>query len=234
VLRVYRVAASSSAVWVASSNGTVSKLHPRTGEVTEVVQVGLRPEAVTLADDDLWVGGGIGEVVRLNARSGDVEARFRLRGRSIGPVDIAVAFGSVWTLEAGGRRVHKLEPRGDDAVVESMMRLDPRADDMAAGLGGVWTVNTDGTVTQRDPATGNDGPPIHVPGHASLIALTEDAVWVATRAGTVVRIDPTSQRTLGEPVRLGSKPTALAAGRYVWAATRERVVRIDPGRRASD
>ena len=64
------------------------------------------------------------------------------------------------------------------------------------------------------------------------VAAGEGAVWVTSAAdGTLTRIDPQTQKVIGEPLRLGPGISAVAVGRKsVWVSSPREgsVVRVDP------
>jgi YVTN family beta-propeller protein len=50
------VAVGEGAVWVANAgDGTVSRIEPRTGEVTRTIKVGGRPEGLAVGAGAVWV-----------------------------------------------------------------------------------------------------------------------------------------------------------------------------------
>jgi hypothetical protein len=114
----------------------------------------------------------------------------------------------------------------------------PDATAVSPAIGGVGLVASDGADTWAMTADGivRLGPPgvrigatVPVPG-ATALAVGSGAVWVATRDGTLVRVDPSTGRTTAR-VAVGSRPVAvLAAAGSVWVAARGdgMVVRVDP------
>ena len=64
------------------------------------------------------------------------------------------------------------------------------------------------------------------------MAVGADGAWVSNgQRGTVMRIDPISNRPLGPPIRTGNFPTALALGAsYLWVVNSGdgTVARVDP------
>ena len=74
--------------------------------------------------------------------------------------------------------------------------------------------------------------PIDVGTPPLRVAAGEGAVWVTSAAdGTLTRIDPQTQRVIGEPLRLGPGISAVAVGRKsVWVSSPRdsSVIRVDP------
>ena len=74
--------------------------------------------------------------------------------------------------------------------------------------------------------------PIEVGTPPLRVAAGEGAVWVTSAAdGTLTRIDPQTQRVIGEPIQLGPGISAVAVGRKsVWVSSPRdsSVIRVDP------
>ena len=148
------------------------------------------------------------------------------------PTDVAVDGSTVWVVSGRDNRVVALDARDAEQAPEvhatgsSPLRL-------AVGQGSVWTANAgDDTVTRLDPL------------HARQRARDQGRrrgrrrrrqrrwhVGDATAGGHRDAHRPVSNRVLGQPVRTGSFPTALAVGAgYVWVVNSGdgTVARIDP------
>ena len=83
---------------------------------------------------------------------------------------------------------------------------------IAAGMGGIWVVNYDGTVTRIAPATRRVVATINVGNGPLSVATGLGAVWVTNRDdGTVSRIDPRSNRVVAT-IRV-DKPRGLTGPR---------------------
>lgn len=100
----------------------------------------------------------------------------------------------------------------------SPLELPPgRSLGLALGAGYVWVTAADaGEVLRVDPKTA-EVTRLRVGGVPIGIAVARGDVWVADRErGTVTRIDPRTLRTIGEPAKVGTAPSALvAAGPYL-------------------
>ena len=230
----YRVAAGRKYAWVVTNGGSVLALDTESDRVKlldQRIKVGSGEPA--LYRGSLWIGGlGSYPVFRLRPRDGAVERKFvpQTSNPFPGIETLAAGAGSIWALDyVHERRVYKLTPvPGRLGVEEALLPLDRPAEELAAGLGALWTVNEDRTVTRYDPATGNPSKPIRVPGGARRIALSQDAVWVATGNSALVRIDPITLSGVGQPIELPGYPLAIGADRNVWVATERKLVEIEP------
>jgi len=227
----YRVAAGPNEAWIVTNGGVVLTI----GTTGRQVRI-LNPHISVLAGKpvlyrgSLWVAGFGGYLSRLRARDGAIQREYKLRGDPFVIDSLAAGVGSIWAYSDNGGgedpKINVLTPvSGRLGVEEAVLPLDQPAFDLAAGLGGVWTVDLGGTVTWHDPATGASSR-IRVPGGAQALALGQDAAWVTTGNDTVVRIDPATLAMVGAPIKLPDSPVALAADRNVWVATDRKLIEI--------
>jgi hypothetical protein len=228
----YRVAARGDRAWIVTNGGMV--LSVGAGRRVEI----LNPDIKVLAGEPalyrgtLWIGGFGQYLYRLQASSGAFRRAYTLSGSPFSIDKLAAGVGSVWAYtERGGPgdpRIHKLTPvAGRADVEEDIMPLDHPVSDLAAGLGGVWTIEPGGTVTWHDPATGGSARPIRVPGGAQSVALGRAAVWVTTGDNAVVRIDPITLDLVGDPIPLPGNPSAISADQNAWVVVGRKLVEIE-------
>ena len=132
------------------------------------------------------------------------------------------------TAPGPGRRgrVGLLVTLGLLAVVAVVVALVASGEEEQPARAQTSSVNTPaGRVTARIPLNAEPG----------SVAAAEGAVWVATRDGTVLRVDPVRDEVLGAPIRFmpprrGENVTvrAGAGGVFVLDGSGGRVTRIDP------
>lgn len=124
----------------------------------------------------------------------------------------------------------------DPPVERTSLRLGGAPSGLAIGAGGVWVI--DGRrdrLHEVDPESlRRRGRPLRVDAPRA-ITTGEQAVWVLSGSGRVVRVDPRTQRVLRSPTVIAD-PGGIAAGLGgVWVTSRRdrAVVRLDPrtGRR---
>ncbi|HEY6959458.1 MAG TPA: hypothetical protein VI814_11595 [Candidatus Limnocylindria bacterium] len=156
------------------------------------------------------------------------------------PQGIAFDFGSVWVGASDKGEVERLDPAsgtiqtrikvGDPAKQSSRARVYhgvPVA--VASGFGSIWATGADETLTRVDPKTLRiDSFPIGITG--SAIAVSEDAVWVASYDdGALLHFDPAADRVAAVVRDLGTLQEIVAAAGSVWATSRSghEVVRFD-------
>jgi hypothetical protein len=121
-------------------------------------------------------------------------------------------------------------PKGS---VRSVLPLPRRPLDIAAGDGALFTiVRSDGGATPirlDPPRTETTGAPILLDGQTpGMITYAGGAPWIATKAGAVARLDPTSLApTLTVRVVPDIRDVASSPG-GLWVTTRRTIEEIDP------
>jgi DNA-binding beta-propeller fold protein YncE len=224
------ITTGAGAVWAVSPgrHPGVYRIDPRTNRVTSFIRLPPTPIAITVAHGRVWVTvakEGPGIVVRIDPRANRVSGPPIRVGA--GPGLIVSAAGTLWVTNTSGipnvPDVSRINPAtgavanprgrswgGTDRLGNAKVS---RIDD--AGAGSLWT--TGGNVVQRvDPATGHVTAAITVP-HAWHVIFWHGLAWALTGVapsglGTVVGIDPASNRVVvhGAPIR--GAPMALTAG----------------------
>jgi DNA-binding beta-propeller fold protein YncE len=220
----------AGAVWATSAGGRpgVYRIDPRTNRVTSFIRLPPTPTAIAVAHGRVWVTEpkeGPGIVVRIDPRTN------RISGPPIrvgaGPGEIVSSMGTLWVTNSSGisnvpdvSRINPAtgavaNPRGrswggtDRLGNAKVSRID------AAGAGSLWT--TDVNVVERvDPATGHVTAAIPVP-HAWHVIFWHGLAWALTAMGpsglgTVVGIDPASNRVIVHRAPFHGAPMAIAAG----------------------
>ena len=138
-----------------------------------------------------------------------------------GSVDVVVGEGFVWVGTSDGRLV-RYDPRTD----EGRTRTDLDAiDSMAFGHGSVRTTDVvGGTVSRYDADTMRRIAEVDLA--ADYLVSGDLFVWtLSTRAGTLARIEPTTNEVLGV-VQVGPNPFGLAAGAgAVWVGDEDGMIR---------
>ncbi len=224
------IATGAGAVWAASAgrHPGVYRIDPRTNRVTSFIRLQPTPIAVTVAHGRVWVTvakEGPGMVVRIDPRTN------RISGPPIrvgaGPGEIVSSAGTLWVTNtsyvSGISPVSRINPAtgavanvrggpwgGTDSLGNAkIIRID------AAGAGSLWT--TDVNVVQRvDPASGHVTAAIPVP-HAWHVIFWHGLAWALTAVapsglGTVVGIDPASNRVVVHGAPFRGAPRAITAG----------------------
>ncbi len=228
----YRVVARPEGqAWIVVNEGTVLSVGPTDEKITRLSRVKVSNPKAVFDGKSLWIGGfGSYPLARLDPRDGQVEREYQLQDSNSFPgIDgLAAGLGSIWAVDyVNERKAYKLTPAPSGlGLTKAIMPLKRPSDEIVAGLGAVWTLNQDGTVTRYDPSTGTPTQTIKVAGGAKALVLSRDAVWIGTGNDTLIRIEPTTLAVIGQPIKLPGSLTDLAADENVWAATDRKLVEI--------
>lgn len=146
-----------------------------------------------------------------------------------GLFDIDVGPEGLWAVGLGRRMtsgVVELEPTS--MRVASVLKLRMGFFDVELGYGAVWVSNAGNSVRRIDPRTGEVTKKIRTPDPpgkgiftARRLSVGDGYVWVVTgnprSGGVVTRIDPATNRVVGEEMETGPCPgPAAAAGGSLW------------------
>lgn len=233
------VAVGEGSVWVANAgDNTVVRLDPATGRGQATIAVGRQPRGVAL-------GGGVpgvwvitfNQVWEVDPLSNNVVRTSNL-GEPTGAV--ATGEGAVWVTQFA--RILRVDPTtglADEDFVHANLLLSGAPPSIAAGLGGVWEVNTVTASANKvppyriDPSTGSVMF-VPVPFVSAGVAVGENEVWIIGIDGEVARIDPATSRVV-KLIGTQNGATQVAAGLGgVWVLNPRvgTVTRIDPGTNA--
>jgi hypothetical protein len=236
------LAEGDGALWVALSDGTVTRVDPRSNQVVGApIRFG-RPDK----DANITVRAGAGAVFALDSKSGTVARIDPRRGRVTRRVRLtgdaqtaAVAGGALWvTRERPGSEILRLDARTLRRVGRSYpVGLAPV--DIEAARGAVWVMSIgDGKVTRVRPGRG-EVRSIVPTGAAANATLHGDALWVPNPLdGLITRVDATTLQPGASVLRLGHPFATTSTADSVWAVaglrlanpgeSPGRLYRIDP------
>jgi streptogramin lyase len=159
-------------------------------------------------------------------------------------VDLTTGYGAVWAAASG--IVHRIDPQTDQVSATITPAASLNLNGIAAGAGSVWVSSADEeTLFRIDPGTNQVIAAIHTDYSLQQIAVTEDAVWIAslkfTRtddglwvpspgAPSLTRIDPTTNEvSAGIPLDCDARNLAVdVSAIWVPCAVDPVVYRIDP------
>jgi peptide/nickel transport system substrate-binding protein len=143
------VAFGERAVWVSdAADGRVLRVDPHTTRVTNIINVGNGPSAITVGYDSVWVTNNLdGTISRINARTSRVTAVLHVGS---GPDAIAAGAGGVWVANEFGGTVVRIEPNTNAPARLVAVGNSPRGLAVAGGV--VW-VSAQASVT-RVPTSG--------------------------------------------------------------------------------
>ncbi len=207
-------------------------LDPRSGRVEDVIPLGQRPTAVTVAPDGIWVAlAGAYQVVRVDPATRQITQRVPAGGLVNG---LVAAGGSIWATVDAGRDLLRIDAASGQVGQRIDVANAPGA--VAVARGSLWVASRlDGDVTQVDIATGKPVRKIPIGAGVTDVIEAFGSVWAASEdQASVTRIDPATG-AVTDTVPVGHAPTALAATRdALWVANRGdgTVSRLDPARNA--
>jgi len=221
------IATGAGAVWATSAgrHPGVYRIDPRTNRVTSFIRLQPTPTGITVAHSRVWVAEvkeGPGIVVRIDPRTNRVSGPPIRVG--VGPGEIVSGAGTLWVTNSSlGMNVSRIDPAtgvvanardrqwgGTDRLGNAKIsRVD------AVGAGSLWTTNVN-AVQRVNPANGHVTAAIPVP-HAWRVIFWHGLVWALTGVapsglGTVVGIDPASNRVVVHGAPFRGAPLAITAG----------------------
>jgi YVTN family beta-propeller protein len=215
----------------------VGIIDPKTNEIVDEVQVGLRPGPVAVADGAVWLGN-LDErtLTKIDAKRRASAGTYPLDNRT--PTGIAVGAGSVWVAHGALGKLSAIDPdfgqvtKTIDVAVEALGVANGA---VSVGAGAVWAVYGDSTLARVDPKS------VRVTGRTFAgaapagVVVEGGYVWVVnTDSATVQRYQPETfdAGPLGTLTTVGRRPTAIAGGEgAVWVANTgdDTITRIEPG-----
>ena len=203
---------------------------PSPADLTETIEVGRFPNALTVGEGSVWVMKEGTRVLRIDPATGTIVKRIDV-GFSIGserPCGIDAGEGAVWVTSFEGHVV-RIDPETNEvtAVVDL---LDPSC--VAAGAGGIWVTSaSNGTIIRIDPVTNEITDEIPLGSFPQGVAVGAGSVWVASSAppdgveGFVSRIDPETGEVIAT-IAVNHLPEYLAVGaRGVWVTANDGTIR---------
>ncbi len=232
--RPVAVAYGGGYIWVANrGSNTVSQL-TLGGDVVRSAPVGAEPVALAYFSDAMWVASYAEGTVSRISLDGDVS-----RGALVGfhPTDLAVAEENLWVANEGDASLTVLDASGRPyGTVPVFSGPSPGTFPDVSGPNGLlfdgealWVAfPPDNTVTRM----GRDGSflaSVEVTGEPRRMTLRNGELWVSTRQGTVVRIDPGGEIVGAVGVGQGAE-SIVTDGESIWVAmpTQNSLARIDP------
>lgn len=220
-----------NSLWVAScEDASVYRVSLESQTVIAKIATGLAdPDGeLSLADGagSIWVLSDIrGVLSRIDAASNQVVAQIEVMPNSCAA---AFAYDSVWITSSGSEGgssagfVQRIDPGTNQVKVTIPVGPAPRF--LAAGEGGVWTLNwADGSVTRIDPETNLAviTIPLGMEGGGGDIATGGGKIWVRGTKVLLATLDPKTNRVssiYGPPA--GSGAVRVAAD-LVWVTAHD-------------
>jgi hypothetical protein len=179
---------------------------------------------VAVAGTSVWLRTDAG-AVRVDAQTGKVSPPVTVP-RSIGLIEhLTVAQGALWAgVQPSGSgssspgAVYRFDA-STGKPIGTAIKLPARLEAIGAGAGAVWVV-TGTRLIRIDPSTGvARTEPATVPDGSSAVAVGGGSVWIPNHdtPGRVFRIDASTGRPTGAPIKVGGNPNDITADdRSVW------------------
>ena len=224
-------------VWIVDAV-KLTHVDPRTRSVEDEIRLnhsftfgGVLP-AVAADFQTVWVTADLQSVVNAGAleliNPSTNQSLRLLEFDDVGPATgVAAGERAVWATFGGG-----VVLAVDPGTQEVTRRIDTEGGLDSIGVGGdaVWVGDRlTGVVIRIDERSGVAGTPVPLPGSIDAIAADEAGAWVLDRAtGTVTPVGDGG--TVARPIRVGSRPTDIAAGLdAIWVSDAGGFIyRIDP------
>lgn len=169
------VAAQGNSVWVAPSNGLLTRLDAVTGSSQgQQVDPNASPSAIAVDRDGVvWLtDSDANNVIRVDP-TGLVTPPIAVGHE---PTAIAVGEDGVWVVDSLDEALVRIDP--DTRAVTDTIRVGRSPAGVAVGAGSVWVANSgDGTVTRINPTTDKPAT-INVGGSPQALTVADGRVWV--------------------------------------------------------
>lgn len=209
----YQLLYAFDKVWVAAfQNDKLFQVDPSNGKVIKFTKVDNRPFGMAAGFGSLWVTSIRGQTIRrIDPGSGKPDGpRIGLSGT---PYKVAVGFGSVWVTDLRDGVVDRIDPTTNKVV--QTIRIGSRTCNAAAEARGSNEVN-DVVVNCGAPAAiVAAGKYIWVSNLRGPAVKKGEATDVQVRQGIpngqVWRINPKTNKVVGEPIPVPVRPLAMAA-----------------------
>jgi len=228
--------AGEGAVWVSDFTGnTVSRIDPGANAVVATIPVVLNPTGIGFARGSVWVTNHRdGSISRIDPQTNRVVATLAIAPKGQGgPQMIAGTSDAVWVTVPNAQNVVRVDPASNAVVA----KLPGGCGTIASDDESVWFEGgCDSTSLIR--ANGRTNQVIaridigeRQAGDIRWIALGFGSVWVSTTGQHLLRIDPATNRIVGDLRLPGvAQGTRVAIGAdAVWVGRDGSVLRIAPG-----
>jgi DNA-binding beta-propeller fold protein YncE len=225
------MAVDFGSLWVIDcKSGTLVRIGVRSHRVEATIATGVADPSgelsVATGAGSVWLlSDSTGVLSRVDPRTNEVVAKIRVPAHSFAAV---FGFDAVWLTTTGRAGVKglgsvtRVDPRTNRVLATIPVGPTPRF--LAAGVGGVWTLNQgDGTVTRIDPRTNRVATTIDagVAGPGGDIAAGAGRVWVRAKGMLLQAIDPATNRIVDAYGPSAGSGAVRAGARFVWVTAHD-------------
>jgi len=221
----HAVTSGGGYVWVASSEGTVSRIDPELRTI-ETLNVGGSAGGIAYGAGSLWVTNQEARsLVQINANTLKPVQTFPVGNA---PGAVVVGRDAVWVANTIDGTLSRI---GLDEGRVTRIPVGPSPVGIAVAPGAVWVTIEGNTVVRVDPTSRTIVQAVNVGNDPTGVSVGEGGVWVANSLdGTVSHIDPATNSVIAT-TRTGAGPSAIAAGAgAIWVANGGdgTISRLDP------
>jgi streptogramin lyase len=232
-LKQSHIATGASAVWATGRDRGrfgVYRIDPRRNRVTAFIRLPPTPVEITVAYGRVWVDeprAGPAVVFRIDPQANLVSGPPIRVGTGGGWM--VAAFGALWVTNGDSNgSVSRINP-ATGAVTRTLTNIP---DVTAVGAGSLWGTGNYGGVHRVDPATGRVTATIGRPKNAVNVTFWAGSAWVSAEPpGTLIRVDPASNRVADTAVPAGTSPiyiTTAPSGLWVVDFTAGDLLHLAP------
>ena len=177
------VAAQGSAVWVAPSNGLLTRLDALTGAPRTQLDPNASPSGIAVGEGAVWLTDSEPDSETNNVIRVDRTGLLQAIPVGNGPSAIATGAGGVWVVDALDETVVRIDPDTGSVTITIPVGRSPAG--VAVGDGSVWVANSgDGTVTRINPIT-YKRTTITVGGSPQALTVAAGRVYVTVDARSI-------------------------------------------------
>ena len=145
------IAASEDSIWLATSDGALSRVDPATGRVVQRIAIPSGSLNPLYANGIVWLTSGEHDkLLAIDPHSGKILARVRVGSK---PRFLTAAGGFVWTLNQGDGTITKVDATGKRVVATIHANIPGHGGEITYGNGSVWATLIKTPLTRVDGRT---------------------------------------------------------------------------------
>ena len=214
------------------SEGMLSRLEPKTGEVLKTLKTGAAhvKSGLAISADSVWVFTDEKTTLsRIDPVENKIVAEMRLPA---GCTSITFGEAALWATCPAENRILRIDPFLN--VVTQRIEVSAEPFTIAAGEGSIWAYcKKDGKVDRIDPKSNKVSKTIElgVPNSEGEIIVAEGSVWVTLPGFPISRIDPKTDKVAQQFVGDGGGSLRASAGAILLTNVKQNTTwRLDPRR----